>query len=262
MNRLERKLSRLAKSKQKALALFLTAGYPRIDSTVDLVLNLEGAGADIIELGMPFSDPLADGPVIQQCSSVALHNGVTLGTIIDDVKKIRVRSGIPIVLMGYLNPILRYGDEVFFRVISAAGVDGIILPELPLEEAGRFKETIDRNGLSHILLITPTTPGERIEAIDSASSGFVYCVSIRGITGRTDGPPALEYIQEAKKHVNKNPLLVGFGISTPAQAKRYAKEADGVIIGSELLRRIQELGTGVELLQWVRDLNNAVSQLA
>ena len=258
MNRIEQKLSSLAAKGEKALALFLTAGYPNINSTVGLVISFEEAGADIIELGMPFSDPLADGPVIQQSSSVALKNGVTLNTTFEYIRAIRTQSAIPLVLMGYLNPILSFGVEKFFSSAAESGIDGIVLPELPLEEAGKFKSMMEGSGLSQILLVTPTSPPERIEAIDAASSGFLYCVSTTGVTGERGRFPSHEYVRNVKRHARKNPVLVGFGISSPDDAKRYSRDADGVIVGSALIKKIGEGGTAAELSPWVREMKEVL----
>ena len=183
MNRLQQTLIRCAAQKEKALACFLTAGYPTPEELLPLVCTIEKGGADIIELGMPFSDPLADGPVIQHSSQIALQQGVTLDWILAQVRLIRQRSNIPIVLMGYLNPIIAYGTKKFFTTAASAGADGIILPELPLEEQGRYADLINDNKLANILLVTPTTMPARIAQIDKRSSGFLYCVSTAGVTG-------------------------------------------------------------------------------
>ena len=257
-NRVDERLNLLSARKEKTLALFITAGYPHLDSTVQVVLALERGGADIIEIGMPFSDPLADGPVIQQSSTAAIRNGMTLARLLEDVVTIRAQSGIPIVLMGYLNPILRYGPDRFFEAAGRNGVDGVILPELPLEEAGRYSSAIHANGLAQILLVTPATPPERIRAIDQASDGFLYCVSTTGVTGAEgSGSPEAD-IREVRKNASKNRVLVGFGIARPEDAARYAQEADGVIVGSALIKKIGE-GSSLEALSaWVREFKEAV----
>jgi tryptophan synthase alpha chain len=244
--------------KRKALTLFLTAGYPRAESTPDLVPALADAGADVIEIGIPFSDPLADGPVIQESSMVALKNGVTLETILRDVRTIRSASTIPLVLMGYLNPILSYGAERFFLDASEAGIDGLILPELPLEESNRYRSSIDSHRLAQILLVTPTTPVKRIAAIDEASSGFLYCVSTTGVTGQVGMSAREEYLDRVKSIARKNRVLVGFGISTPETARQSAAHADGVIVGSALIRRIASGENQKDTLAWVRSLKDAL----
>ena len=257
VTRIDEKLAEVRVKGEKALTLFLTAGFPELHSTLDLVLELEKAGADIIELGMPFSDPLADGPIIQQSSAIALKNGTTLRTILSDVKTIRKSSEIPIVLMGYVNPILRYGAERFFADAREAGVDGVILPEVPKEETGRFNEMIRGNGLSNILLVAPTSPPERIEEIDRTSSGFLYCVSTTGVTGADGHTPAQEYIRRVKSHARKNPVLVGFGISTSKDARMYARESDGIIVGSALIKRIMR-GRDKRFRDWVAAFKNVL----
>ncbi len=260
MGKIENILASLSSRKEKALALFVTGGYPELHSAVHLVPVLEQGGADIVEIGMPFSDPLADGPVIQESSSVALANGAHLQSILEDVAAIRSNSEIPIVLMGYLNPILSYGVRDFFAAAGECGVDGIILPELPLEEAGRFAVECTAAGLSQILLVTPTSSPERIRAIDEASRGFVYCVSTTGVTGSTGKNPSQEYVGKVRRLLRRNPLLVGFGISSPESARHLVHEADGVIIGSALIRKIGQSTGPRDLQAWVREFKNALSQ--
>jgi tryptophan synthase alpha chain len=260
VGRIEVKLSSLKKEKKKALVFFLTAGYPKIDSTEEICLALERGGADIIEIGMPFSDPLADGPAIQASSDIAIKNGVTLQAVLDTVRAIRNKSNIPLVLMGYLNPILRFGEKNFFPMAAKAGVDGIILPELPFEETSRFKSLIGGGGLSQILLVTPTTSPERIQKIDSASSGFLYCVSTTGVTGSDHRSDIGEYLAVVRQNAPKNPLLVGFGISTPFDAASITKSADGVIIGSALIRRISTGGTSEDLTDWALGFRRAIDE--
>lgn len=256
--RITERLHELGVKGEKALTLFITAGYPRKDSTSEIALELEAGGADIIEIGMPFSDPLADGPVIQESSAAALRNGVTLDSIFDDVRSIRKSSGIPIVLMGYLNPILRYGTEDFFRTAGEAGVDGIILPEVPKEESGDFAQMIHANDMSNILLVAPTTPDNRIAEIDSESGGFLYCVSTTGVTGRKTGDGVDEYISRVKSIAKKNPVLVGFGVSTPSEARRLARHADGVIIGSALIQRIANGYHNGGVRNWVKEFKDVL----
>jgi tryptophan synthase alpha chain len=257
-NRLTTKLTQLRERNEKALVLFLTAGYPRLDSTVPLSLELAQAGADIIELGMPFSDPLADGPVIQASSQQAIKNGITLSRILDQVKEIREHSDIPIVLMGYLNPILHYGEEQFFADARKAGVDGIILPEVPLEESDRFLSLTRKHHLADILLVSPATTDKRIREIDKISSGFLYCVSTTGVTGHSSIGDIESYVSRVKRNAKNNPVLVGFGIKTSEDAQRIAQHADGVIVGSALIQKIALAGTATEIGDWVRQLKNAI----
>jgi tryptophan synthase alpha chain len=269
-DRLPTKFRQLRADGRRALAFFYTAGFPAIDSTVPVGRALAAGGADIIELGMPFSDPLADGPVIQKSSEVALRNGMTLKVLLDQVRQLRTEVDLPIVLMGYLNPILRYGSKAFFADAKAAGVDGIILPEVPLEEAELFGGLLREAGLAHILLVTPTTPPERLEKIDACASGFVYCVSMTGVTGGQVGAGTDAYLRSVRSRVKVNPMMVGFGISEPAQASSMAKEADGVIIGSALIRQLErveskgEWGSGPQslawLVEWVRGFREALDR--
>lgn len=222
---------------------FLTAGYPAIDSTPELVFALEQSGADLIELGMPFSDPLADGPTIQLASETAIANGTTISAIFGMVKEIRAASGIPLVLMGYVNPVIRYGMERFFHDAAEAGADGVILPDVPLEEAAAFKAACVANGLDLIQLVAPTTPDDRMRAVDEASSGFVYCVSVTGVTGARDGVDVAASVESfkdrVKANIRKNPVQVGFGIRSHEDAKRMVSGFQGVIIGSALIDTIR-----------------------
>ena len=258
MNRIAEKLQSLSARKEKALVCFLTSGFPTTGATVPLVLEIGKGGADIIELGMPFSDPLADGPIIQRSSQVALSQGITLDKILSHVKTIRQSSEIPLVLMGYLNPILAYGAEKFFKAAASTGVDGIILPELPFEESNRYKSILDGIGLANILLVTPTTPPKRIVMIDRASSGFLYCVSSTGVTGSANKKLSSSYVSTVKKYAKNNSVLVGFGIKTPADAHRIAQSADGVIVGSALIQRIAKEDSIKEIGTWVRQLKEAL----
>lgn len=261
MGRIEQKLAALKRAKKKALVFFLTAGFPERNSTESIAESLEQGGADILEIGMPFSDPLADGPVIQHSSSVALKNGITLDAIFAIIDAIRSKSTIPLVLMGYLNPIMEYGPEKFFTKAAKIGVDGIILPELPLEEAGRFKKTVDANGLSQILLVTPTTSAERIRNIDAASNGFLYCVSMTGVTGSDRRTDIQSYLTTVRHHASRNPLLVGFGISAPQDASAVAANVDGVIIGSALIRKISGSAAPGQLRAWTQEFRTALDSL-
>jgi tryptophan synthase alpha chain len=241
MSRLKARLHALRAERRKALAVFLTAGVPTPQATVPLVLALEQAGADLIEIGIPFSDPLADGPVIQQSSTLALRNGITLRHILDIVAAIRKRSGIPIALMGYLNPLLR-----------------MILPEVPLEEQQPYSAVLAQHRLDNILLVTPTSPVSRIRRIDARSQGFLYCVSMTGVTGARIGRIDGRYVQRVTRNAVKNPVLVGFGIAGAADARRYAEFADGVIVGSAFLRRLLVPGGLKTAVRWITTLRTAL----
>jgi tryptophan synthase alpha chain len=258
MSRLRARLQMLRAEQRKALAVFLTAGVPTTRATIPLVLALEQAGADLIEIGIPFSDPLADGPVIQQSSTLALRNGITLRHVLEMVSGIRKRSDIPIALMGYLNPLLQYGFADFSRQAAAAGVDGMILPEVPLEEQPPYTRVLAKHRLDGILLVTPTSPASRIRRIDARSQGFLYCVSMTGVTGGRIGRIDARYVQRVTRNAVKNPVLVGFGIAGAADARRYAEYADGVIVGSAFLRRLLVPGGRKAAVRWITTLRAAL----
>ncbi len=240
-NRIEITLDSLRQRNRKALSIFITAGYPAIDATPVIVKALEKSGADIIELGIPFSDPLADGPTIQLSSDVAIKNGVTLRTVFETAHRIRNESDIPIILMGYVNPVMAYGVERFMEAASKNGVDGLIVPDIPVEESEEYRTLALKFNLAPIFLAAPTSSDERLQQIDAASEGFVYCVSTTGVTGRDNLLPenVKEYLQRCRNQINNNPLLVGFGISSGEDARTLAPYCDGVIVGSALIKRIQ-----------------------
>ncbi len=231
---------KLKRTNRKVLSLFVTAGYPAVESTVPLVAALVDAGADLIELGVPFSDPIADGPVIQHSSEIALRNGMTLQKTFDVAREIRKQSNVPLVLMGYTNPVYAYGIEKFFDACREIGIDGTIVPDMPLEESEEYRPLARRRDVATIFLAAPTTPLERLVLLDQASTGFLYCVSITGVTGERQAlaSQAEHFLKQARTCVTKNPLLVGFGISTPEDAKRVAALSDGIIVGSALIKII------------------------
>lgn len=228
----------------KIMSLFLTAGYPDPEATVDLILGFEENGVDMVELGMPFSDPLADGPTIQYSSNVAIEKGITMNKILDIVGRVREKSQLPIILMGYINPVLRYGAEAFCREAAEVGVDGLIIPDIPLEESGILTEYAEEFGLPIIYLVAPNTSDERMQKIDRHSRGFVYCVSVTGVTGARDGEEVAQsvqrFIDRVRKNVTRNPKMVGFGIKSHEDAQRIAAEMDGFIVGSALIDTIRE----------------------
>jgi tryptophan synthase alpha chain len=226
----------------KALVIpYLTAGYPDPGETVDLLLALEQGGADAIELGLPFSDPLADGPVIQATSQRALDAGIDHAQILAIAEAFRKQSQVPLVVMGYLNPILAYGAERFFVDAVAAGVDGIIVPDLPPEEASPFHEPAVAAGLSWIFLAAPTSSDERLSRIDALSVDMSYCVAVTGVTGARQelAPDLTEYLDRARRKMEK-PFVVGFGISSRTQIERVVPPAAGVVVGSALLRALAD----------------------
>jgi len=220
---------------------YLTAGYPDAGETVDLLLALEDGGADAVELGLPFSDPLADGPVIQHASQVALESGMTHARALELVAAFRTRSSLPLFLMGYLNPLLAYGPGRFFRDAAAAGVDGLILPDLPPEEAEPFHAPAREAGLGWIFLAAPTSSEERLARIDRLSTAFNYCVSVTGVTGARDHlPQGIEAYLARAARVFTRPFVVGFGISRVEHVQRVVPPAAGIVVGSALLRKLGE----------------------
>jgi tryptophan synthase alpha chain len=257
-NRVTATLAELHQRNEKALVLFLTAGYPAIESAISLVPELAKAGADIIEIGMPFSDPLADGSVIQASSQQAIQNGITLKIILSQVKEIRRQTSVPIILMGYVTPILKYSAEKFFADAAAAGADGVILPEVPLEESKTYLKLTQKNNLADILLVSPTTADKRIRELDNVSTGFLYCVSTTGVTGKTSASDIHTYLQRVKRNAKKNSVLVGFGIRTPEDAQRIAHDADGVIIGSALIQKLAAQTPLADIYQWIADVKRAM----
>tara|TARA_Y100001935_G_scaffold224416_1_gene200664 strand:+ start:71434 stop:72228 length:795 start_codon:yes stop_codon:yes gene_type:complete len=242
MNRISQKFK--DKGSEKLMSLFITAGFPDLESTVELILGFEEQGADLIELGMPFSDPLADGPTIQYSSDVAIANGITIDRIFEMVTQLRERSNIPVILMGYMNPVLKYGINSFCSKAKEAGVDGLILPDLPVEESELVEKYSSKHDLPLIYLVAPNTSDERMKMADEKSDGFVYCVSVTGVTGARDGGEVSRsvstFIERVRTNVTKNPVLIGFGIKTHEDAKRIASNADGFIVGSALIDTIRK----------------------
>jgi tryptophan synthase alpha chain len=231
------------KADDKIMSLFITAGYPDLESTAELILGFEKNGADLIELGMPFSDPLADGPTIQYANNVAIENGITMDKIFGIVEQIRAKSDIPIILMGYINPVLRYGVERFCKRASGAGVDGLIIPDAPVEESTIIAEAAKNEHLNLIYLVAPNSSDKRMQLVDEHSSGFVYCVSVTGVTGARSGDEVAasvkRFIHRVTENVTKNPKLVGFGIKNYDDAQIISKEVDGFIVGSALIDTIR-----------------------
>ncbi|MDX2028046.1 MAG: tryptophan synthase subunit alpha [Alphaproteobacteria bacterium] len=239
-NRIAGRFAVLKEKKQSGLITFITAGDPDLDTCAKLLAELPKAGADIIELGMPFSDPMADGPAIQAANLRALKRGVTLPKILDLVRNFRKQdTNTPLVLMGYYNPIYAYGVEKFLREAKEAGVDGLIIVDLPPEEDSELCLPAIQQGLNFIRLITPTTDARRLPSILKNASGFLYYVSVTGITGGKSAQmePVQKAIAELRKHTAL-PVAVGFGITTPEQARGLAQAADAVVIGSAIVTRI------------------------
>ena len=241
MNRIEKTFKELKRKKKKAFIPFITAGDPNSKTTEELVLSFEGAGADIVELGVPFSDPLADGPTIQASSQRALKKGINLSKILKTVAQIRCKSQVPIALMTYYNPVFYYGEDKFIRDAKASGVDGLIIPDLPPEEAKTLIKAARKRDISTVFFLAPTTTSRRMKQIVQASTGFIYYVSMTGVTG-ADKQFSSENAAKIKAagKLTAKPVCVGFGISTPAQAKAVAKIADGVIVGSAIVKQIDK----------------------
>ncbi len=238
----ERLRALTARAGERPLVIpYLTAGWPRASETVDLLSALERGGADAVELGLPFSDPLADGPVIQGTSQAALSAGITHAGILELAAAFRERSELPLVVMGYVNPILSFGPERFFGEAARAGVDGLIVPDLPPEEAEALHAPAAAAGLAWIFLAAPTSSDERLRRIDALSTHFNYCVSVAGVTGARDALPAAlsGYLARAARVMTK-PFVVGFGISRPEQVRSVCPPAMGVVVGSALLRALGE----------------------
>ncbi|NOX87763.1 MAG: tryptophan synthase subunit alpha [Calditrichaeota bacterium] len=239
--RLRERIERNIEQGKKMLSLFLTAGYPKPEMTNDIIRACDKAGVDFIELGIPFSDPIADGPVIQKASDIALKNGINLNAIFETVKKVREESDIPIILMGYVNPVFQMGFERFFETCANTGVDGLILPDFPIEESSTYFPLLKKLDIDLIHLIAPNTKPERIEKIDRASTAFVYCTAYTGVTGKDNRPlPETErFLREIGQNLN-HPVFIGFGIKTAADFQYYTRYAAGVIVGSAFIKYLSE----------------------
>ena len=240
---MENRITSLFKRKdKKILSVYFTAGYPELNDTEEIISELERCGADLIEIGMPFSDPVADGPVIQQSSGRALINGMTINLLFGQLKEIREKISIPLILMGYLNPVMQYGIVEFCRKCRETGIDGTIIPDLPLEiYEAEYKQTFEENSLSNIFLVTPQTPDERIRKIDALSTGFIYLVSsssTTGVKGAVSGDQ-IAYFERIRKMNLKSKLLIGFGISDNESFARASDYANGAIIGSAFIKALE-----------------------
>jgi len=241
MSRIQNTLSALAENHKKGLIPFITAGDPEVELTVPLMHALVAGGADIIELGVPFSDPMADGPVIQRASERALANGISLADVLEFVRQFRtINQTTPVVLMGYANPIERMGAAVFIEAAKQAGVDGVLVVDYPPEECKEFTAAMIDNGLDPVFLLAPTSTAERIETVGKIARGYVYYVSLKGVTGadRLDLDAVAAMIPKIKEHV-RVPVGVGFGIRDAATAKAIATVADAVVIGSRIIQELE-----------------------
>ncbi|MBV9790499.1 MAG: tryptophan synthase subunit alpha [Chloroflexi bacterium] len=259
MSRIRSTWEHLAATQRRALILYLTIGFPERESALELVPRLIAAGADMVELGVPFSDPLADGPSVQRATERALKNGVNVRYCLETVRQLRAREvNAPLMFMGYLNPMLQYGLERFCADAQAAGLDGLIVPDLPPEESGELYAACQAHDIDLIQLLAPTSTKERIGHVIEQASGFIYCVALTGVTGarselRTDLPAFLSRVRSQ----TETPLALGFGISQPEHARQVAQIADGVVVGSALLNVVEQ---GQDLEAYVRSLREAIDQ--
>lgn len=256
--RIGRRFEALRREGRKAFVGFVTAGDPSLDRTVEVALELERGGVDVLELGVPFSDPLADGPVIQRSSERALGRGTTLASVLDVVARIRKRSDVPLLLFGYLNPFLRHGLARLAAEARDLGVDGVLVTDLPPEEAEEWLGCARGAGLDTVFLAAPTSPDERLDRVAAASRGFLYAVSRTGVTGETqalseDARPLVERIRRR----TEAPVALGFGIATPEQAAAAASLADGIVVGSALVRYLEQEPQG-DVAARVRWLKSAI----
>jgi tryptophan synthase alpha chain len=253
--------STLASVGHKALIPYVTIGYPSVESTLEVVPNLASWGCDVIELGIPFSDPLADGTTIQKASYKALQNGVTPKLCLEIAAQLRQKLDIPLVFMTYYNPVFRFGLDAFCQASAEAGIDGLIIPDLPPEEGVELEASSRKHGLDLIYLLAPTSSEERIELVAQRSRGFIYLVSLAGVTGARKTLPAdlEEFVARVRRRTSL-PLCVGFGISTPEQAKRVAQIADGVIVGSRLIQLLDGHSTD-ELKDFIGGLRSALDSI-
>ena len=241
MNRIVEKLQQ----DKKLLSIYFTAGFPTLEDTIPIIKELENSGVDMIEIGLPFSDPLADGPTIQESSTQALHNGMTTSILFDQLLGIRKHISIPLIIMGYFNPMLQYGVEAFCAKCQEIGIDGLILPDLPLAEyQEHYQHIFEKYGLINVFLITPQTSEERIRQIDTVSNGFIYMVSSASTTGAKSGfgSEQTEYFNRINAMQLKNPQIVGFGISNATTFQSATEKAKGAIIGSAFIKMLRKEG--------------------
>lgn len=243
MSRIAERFSHLRDIGRSAIMPYLTIGFPEYESTLELVPAMEEAGADMFELGIPFSDPLADGVTVQRAAQRALDNGVRVSFCFETVAKLREKGvKVPLLLMGYYNPLFQYGIERACADLAQAGGDGWIVPDLPLDEAEGLRECASTYGLDVVMFAAPTTTDERLDEIVALASGFVYCVSLTGVTGaRKELPQGLAYFLGRVRQQTRLPLVVGFGISTADHVQQVGKMAEGAIVGSALLNHIEQL---------------------
>lgn len=261
MGRIGKKFQELKQKNEKALVVYLTAGDPDLPTTEALIPALAAAGVDILEIGAPFSDPTADGPVIQAASLRAIKSGATLAEILEMITRIRQECDIPLVLFGYYNPVFIFGCEAFALRAKAAGVDGVLIVDLPPEEAAELRRYTDRTGIDFISLIAPTTSDARIRYITEKADGFIYYISVTGVTG-TEKPNVEDIRRDVARirKVSDLPVAVGFGISSPGQAAEIAPHADGIVIGSAVVQMIAENAVGGDLIERVSSFAAAIKK--
>jgi tryptophan synthase alpha chain len=260
-SRIQSLFARLRPEKRAALIAYVTAGDPTASHTPEWIAALERGGADLIELGVPFSDPIADGPVIQRGSDRALKGGTTVAKVLDIARRVRENSSIPLILFTYLNPVLRYGLAELARDAKAAGVDGCLLTDVSVEEAGTYVDVMRSAGLDTVFLAAPTSTHRRLELVAQYSSGFVYLVSRTGVTGEQAAVSlALAPLVASMRAVTTQPLCAGFGISTPEQARQVARMADGVVVGSSIVRLIEQGVSPAGLEEFARSLREGMDR--
>ncbi len=266
MSRIGECFEALKKRNRAAFIPYVTCGDPHLEASAEIIRSLADNGADIIELGVPFSDPIADGPVIQRASARALAAGTSLSRIIDMVADLRGRDiKTPFVLFGYLNPVLRFGPERLCREASAAGVDGMLMADLPPEESEEIDTFCKEAGIDRICLVAPTTPEERIKYIAEKSSGFIYAISLTGVTGAREALPSTlsDFLARVRAQTGK-PVAVGFGIGTPEMVSAAARQADGVVVGSAIVRLMEENAGAPDMMRrlgtFVRELADATKR--
>ena len=241
MNRINKKLQ----EDKKLLSIYFTAGFPQLNNTVSIIEDLEKSGVDMIEIGLPFSDPLADGPTIQASSTTALANGMTTKVLFEQLKDIRKTVSIPLIIMGYFNPMMQYGIEAFCKKCAEVGIDGLIIPDLPVKEYNEnYKAIFEKYGLINVFLITPQTSDERIRFVDEISNGFIYMVSSAAVTGskNTFGNTQNDYFKRIAAMNLKAPQIIGFGISNAETFQQATKYAKGAIIGSAFINYLNKNG--------------------
>lgn len=239
------RINKVFENKKEILSIYFTAGFPNLSDTSSIIENLDKSGVDMIEIGLPFSDPLADGPTIQQSSSTALKNGMTTKKLFSQLKDLRKLTNIPIIIMGYFNPIMQYGVEPFCKDCESIGIDGLIVPDLPVDiYYNNYKKTFEKYNLLNMFLITPQTSIERVKFIDKISNGFIYIVSSFSITGAVNSfqKEQKEYFERINKMNLKSPLLIGFGISNRETYKDAIKFSQGAIIGSAFIKHLEKKG--------------------